>query len=265
MALHWNIENIPNFKEDWPRDDAYCAKYQDTDVIYFFNPFITGHPIVDTIIWGSMVIGIGEITPENVDTVWQRWATYEYVIDSYLSEMVNERGSVRRELFEKLIGLKVNVSDITHTEFMQKMMIFTMERVARKVQQEGTTDNFPRFPEVGQQLPDDLFWQIVWNLREQEPKTSEAADSEYILDKLFEWRANADYEGDDRQEYASILTAVPPFKVGLGDFLEENSRFHRGGHEYDSYHHARRVAIRLKGFLVDADYVLVEDFTESED
>ena len=92
MALHWNIEKCPLSKEE------RTERWQ----------------VIESMIWLTMVIDIGEITQDNLDTVEFRLRLYSRVTrDNYDSLIA---------FLPKLIGLSTNVHTTTDKQFEKRIL-----------------------------------------------------------------------------------------------------------------------------------------------
>ena len=85
-------------------------------------------PQTDALIWGTMSIGIGEITQANYQEVYERYYVYERAFGARLSQF-NEATGEREDVFTSLetikahIGLSTNVfPKRTKTKFKNEIM-----------------------------------------------------------------------------------------------------------------------------------------------
>ena len=98
-------------------------------------------PQTDALIWGTMSIGIGEITQENYREVCERYHVFERVLGARLSQFNEETGK-REEVFTTLevikahIGLRTNVfPNKTKTKFKNSIMQELFENAGRAFEQ----------------------------------------------------------------------------------------------------------------------------------
>ncbi len=99
-------------------------------------------PQTDNLIWGTMAIGIGEITQENYREVYERYHVYERALGARMSQENEETGE-REDLFTSLedvkshIGLRTNVfPKKTKTKFKNLIMQDLFERAERAFEYE---------------------------------------------------------------------------------------------------------------------------------
>ena len=98
MALHWNIEDVK-------------ANYKD-DAVW---------PITNALIWGTMSVGMGEITKKN----WQEFYTRCHMIETiHGAWLINPDGKERpitpQDVYEH-IGLHTNASQKTKAQLKTAM------------------------------------------------------------------------------------------------------------------------------------------------
>ncbi len=102
MSLNWDVSNVENFKEK-------------------------KGPVLDSLIWLTMEIGIPEFTEKNVDQVYARTHAVESVLGSYMRQHDEETGKTTDRPFTKedirnYIGLCTNASSLTVAGFKKRMV-----------------------------------------------------------------------------------------------------------------------------------------------
>ena len=107
MSLNWNVEDCVG-RADWSDRD---------------------HDVLDTLIWGSLLVGLHRITEANLPEWLLRMrmerANYEH---AFQIRYQNDREYyLRLEHLRKFIGLRTNVSDWTRAKWLKKFM----ERMVR--------------------------------------------------------------------------------------------------------------------------------------
>jgi hypothetical protein len=112
MSLNWNVTDVKNYKR-------VVYKKSETD-----NPdegFEMKH-YPNRIIWATMAIGMSSITEENHVHFYNRLRLYEEFYGGYYKKVRNSHKVDFTPLKEvqKMIGLRVNVSNISATEFLKK-------------------------------------------------------------------------------------------------------------------------------------------------
>lgn len=102
MALHWDVSKIV---EREGRDFVWAPTGEKDEE---GKPLYRLRNIVETMIWSTMAIGIGEITEKNVNEVARRMAIYEQIRGPMRR---NAEGGVyyTREEIARLVGLSTNV------------------------------------------------------------------------------------------------------------------------------------------------------------
>ena len=93
MSLNWNIENV---KADWQSDDVW--------------------PITNALIWGTMSVGMNEITNSN----WREFYSRAYMIQTIHGGWLIETGESRFITPQEVkdhIGLHTNATNYTAAKF----------------------------------------------------------------------------------------------------------------------------------------------------
>lgn len=78
------------------------------------------HPITDSLIWATMIVGIGQITEKTVDEFARRLAAYQ-AIDGGMILREGGRIHITREDVERHIGLRTNVTKESAATFNAKI------------------------------------------------------------------------------------------------------------------------------------------------
>jgi hypothetical protein len=93
-------------------------------------------PITNTIIFSTMVLGMGSITEANVGKFIERTAAYQTVSGPLMQRVADgqiEGVPVTADMIRRRIGLKTNVTDTTDAKFKRHMADLLM----RNAQQGG--------------------------------------------------------------------------------------------------------------------------------
>ena len=104
MSLNWNVENIDNYKQVCWKEDG------------------TLNPVTETLIFGTMAVGLGSITDKNVDEFAARFRIMEKIHGAFLYKPgPGGKGRVdwllTDEDFIAHIGLVCNVSNETRAKW----------------------------------------------------------------------------------------------------------------------------------------------------
>jgi hypothetical protein len=109
MALNWNIEKCKDYKS------------LTTDKEY---------PITDSLIWGTLMVGIGDITEKNFKEFYARFNLMQRLTGAFLTRN-GKPYYITLEDIQRRIGLSTNVSDVTRNAFIkQKVGRYFEETVA---------------------------------------------------------------------------------------------------------------------------------------
>ena len=93
MSLNWNLEDV---KADWQSDDVW--------------------PITNALIWGTMSVGMNEITNSN----WREFYSRAYMIQTIHGGWIIENGKTRLVTPKEVrdhIGLHTNANNYTAAKF----------------------------------------------------------------------------------------------------------------------------------------------------
>lgn len=107
MSLDYNFTEIP---KNSPTD----AENDETKM----------HPVLYTLIWATISIGLDEITWENVDEWVARLRMYEGVFGTFLNAKVDGKfqpTSLTRKDVETYIGMYTNASTLTRRQFTKRV------------------------------------------------------------------------------------------------------------------------------------------------
>jgi hypothetical protein len=94
------------------------------------------HPITAELVFGSMNIGIGEITKENCEEVFIRYRMIAMVYGAPLHDGEGDDIFITRENVQAHIGLRTNVSNTTKRKFHADITRRMREQAARAMQEE---------------------------------------------------------------------------------------------------------------------------------
>jgi hypothetical protein len=109
MALHWNIENCKDFKSLTNEESGEWT-------------------ITNALIWQTMMIDMGQITPTNIAEFYGRIKvveTFSWIITKY-NDTTNKREQYKLTFgdIEKRIGLSTNVSTVPFSKWIKRMDTF---------------------------------------------------------------------------------------------------------------------------------------------
>lgn len=117
MSLNWNVTEVKNYKRvvykkletDYPAEGFEMKHYE-----------MKHYP--NRIIWATMSIGMSSITEENHVHFYNRLKLYEEFYGGYYKKVRDSHKVDFTPLKEvqKMIGLRVNVSNISASEFLKK-------------------------------------------------------------------------------------------------------------------------------------------------
>lgn len=105
MALRWNVDQIKDH-ENVCWIEAYGARRM--------------NPVTETLIFGTMMVGLGEITDKNVDEFVARFRILERLQGPFLNKGDGEPWYLSDEDFIAHIGLFCNVSNETRTKWVKR-------------------------------------------------------------------------------------------------------------------------------------------------
>jgi hypothetical protein len=118
MSLNWNLTKVKDL--DAIRDNAEWDG------------------IINSVIWGTMIVDMGEITEKN----WEEFAARIYLHQKWFGAMLvqTDKETGKREDFfvspvhiKRLIGLSTNVSTKTYSKWLYRMGKLQMEEAIREV------------------------------------------------------------------------------------------------------------------------------------
>ena len=109
MALHFNFTKVKN-------NETVCL-----------TPEGEIRVRTDALIWLTMAIDLGGITPKNVD---------EFIVRLRMYEMVAGPTNISAEAVRAHVGLSTNVSDTTDAQFAKKLSKLMRERAVRGIRTE---------------------------------------------------------------------------------------------------------------------------------
>ena len=98
------------------------------------------HDMLDRLIWGTLVVDIGEITDANIGEWLFRMRLGDRMMGGrgyFTMEYVNEkRFDITADHLRKFVGLKTNVSTTTRAKWLKKVVSQASERVESLVSSE---------------------------------------------------------------------------------------------------------------------------------
>lgn len=117
MSLNWNAEKVKYF-EDNP-DDLYIHIKTEMDDYWDVNAE------TKSLIFGSMIVGLGSITESNIPDWYARWKVLEKLENYYLYYKVldseYEYVYISIPILEKHVGLCMNVSNEKEAGWCSRM------------------------------------------------------------------------------------------------------------------------------------------------
>lgn len=109
MSLNWNLSKIANHETlAWTQDG-------------------TMNPRTEALIWSTLAIDMGEITPKNVDEFWHRLDLYQHSVGALLGN-VNGDIFLTRDDVVAHTGLKVNVTMKSRRAWHTRMKSILLDR-----------------------------------------------------------------------------------------------------------------------------------------
>jgi hypothetical protein len=110
---------------DWEQLHTDEWEYQLTEA---FMTFGWGYGLFD-------IIGLGELTEDNVGEAWARFAVAQALVGRFFSNWDGENSVpvlITKADLERRIGLKSNYSNLTRTAWQTKKLKILMDGVAKK-------------------------------------------------------------------------------------------------------------------------------------
>lgn len=125
MPLTWEIDKIENYEElCWLPDSKEGEE-----------PKFRVSPITEVLIWRTMVVDMGKITPENVNEFAWRLMLYEKVFGGAIFDNGEERALTYEEV-RAHIGLVTNVSTTSRTAWRKRFLKMIEDDLGWKVKRE---------------------------------------------------------------------------------------------------------------------------------
>lgn len=122
MPLLVEYDKIVDRDKHFPVDEDWVASRNPNSLLH---EVISGNPLLDSVIWSLIGIGMGAITEENIDEVVLRLRISDQVYGGgngrILDTNTGKHRFVSREMVAKMVNLSANISEITFTEFMDRM------------------------------------------------------------------------------------------------------------------------------------------------
>jgi hypothetical protein len=106
MALNWNVENIDNYKQVCWIGEGDKRRM---------------NPVTETLIYGTISVGLGSITDKNVDEFAARFRIIEKVHGPFLIKDGDKPWHLSDEDFIAHIGLSCNVSNETRAQWASRL------------------------------------------------------------------------------------------------------------------------------------------------
>ncbi len=153
MALHWDLTKIENYKEVcWQRKTEPFGQWESLEQMVNSGQWYWSddkdhvrqmHPITDALIWGSMSIGMGEITEKNHEEVFLRYDMQRRIFGARLRRWDEDEGKavdvpITLEHIRSHIGLWMNVSKMSKAQYKNQLMRNLREKA------EGTLESQQR-------------------------------------------------------------------------------------------------------------------------
>ena len=97
---------------------------------------------LDTLIWGTICVGLGTITDENISEWLFRMKMYDAVLGPFFSKKYQneERFCLGVSHLRKFIGLRCNVSDMKRKQWLKEFWVRATARVLEGVEYEMQKD-----------------------------------------------------------------------------------------------------------------------------
>jgi hypothetical protein len=137
MSLNWKLSNIPNWKELCYETFAGTREEMQAriETVTLFGPSWAWTDETETaiermapttycLVFASTVVGLGEITEENVDEFYRRISVLEGIHGAYRIRREGEQNLPHTYTLDEIrahIGLKINVADVPKREWNAQM------------------------------------------------------------------------------------------------------------------------------------------------
>lgn len=120
MSLDFKLTDVRDYLALYDHADKLCPRWQ-------------------AIIFACMSVGIGKITPENVDEFWERLVIVQAVDGPYLSGHEEpEQNWLTRDDVVRMVGLNTNVfPKESKASFMKKMGRAALHKAIRRHEDRG--------------------------------------------------------------------------------------------------------------------------------
>jgi hypothetical protein len=119
MALNWSYENVTPEGKAMIESSWLGEKGDETN------------PALDSVIWATMAIGVGQWTKANMPAVLERMAIYQFLCGPAITFNDGRRYYVTPEELAKLEGLSTNVTKETDAAFAKKVIRWVKEEAER--------------------------------------------------------------------------------------------------------------------------------------
>lgn len=123
MSLDWNYRRVGQAGQDMIAAAWVGEKGQERN------------PALDSVIWATMAIGIGDWTAANMPEVQRRMAIYQYLTGPAISYGDGRAYYVTPDELAKLEGFSTNVTKETPAAFAKKAMRWLQEEAEQKLRQ----------------------------------------------------------------------------------------------------------------------------------
>lgn len=124
MGLNWNYRNVGQAGQEMIE-----ASWMDN------GEGGTRNPALDSVIWATLAIGIGDWSAKNMPAVQERMAVYQYINGPAITFNDGRAYYVTPEELAKLEGFQTNVTKETDAVFAKKALRWIKEEAARKIRQ----------------------------------------------------------------------------------------------------------------------------------
>lgn len=139
MALNWRIDTIEDFhnvcwipiKPEELKDEKYIhsTTYHNEEK----NEAGVLNPVTNQLIWGTMIIGMGQITKKNWEEFYWRIHFYEKTLGTFLNHYVDDKPTsyyITPKDIHNHIGMSTNADTITKAKYIRKVADIHRERTS---------------------------------------------------------------------------------------------------------------------------------------
>jgi hypothetical protein len=122
MALNWDLRDIANHKEV-----CWLGEGEERRL----------NPITDALIWYTLALDIGDLSDANLDEFVFRMRTYDRLFRPLLIGPDREDRRLTYAEVKAHVGLRTNVSQVTRSKWMKRMVENFSRETARLVKLES--------------------------------------------------------------------------------------------------------------------------------